>query len=106
MEYDHIGLVTNEKRESEIWVESLRVWITDAKKHPFGVEWLRFEPDSPAPKELQERAHVSFKVKDLEEAAKGYKVLIAPFDVDDTLRVAFYELDDGSVVELMQSLQG
>ena len=47
MEFEHIGLITNEKKDREDWVEATRVWVTNPKQHPFNVEWLRFEPDSP-----------------------------------------------------------
>ena len=33
--------------KDEIFVEATRVWITNCAKHPFQVEWLRFEPDNP-----------------------------------------------------------
>jgi hypothetical protein len=47
MKSEHIGLVTDEKKASEDFVESTRVWVTDPKEHPFHVEWLRYEPGQP-----------------------------------------------------------
>jgi hypothetical protein len=105
MEFDHIGLPTVDKKDSESWVEKTRVWVTNPKEHPFGVEWLRFEPDSPAPDPLKERPHVAFKVKSLADASKGLKVLLEPFEVAGVLRVAFYEAADGSLVEFMEYLK-
>lgn len=105
MEFDHIGIPTDEKKNSESWVEDTRVWVTNPKEHPFMVEWLRFEQDSPVTGPLREKTHVAFRVKNLEEASKGLKVLLEPFEVAGAIRVAFYELEDGSVVELMEYLQ-
>ncbi len=104
MEFDHVGIITEEKKGSESWVEKTRVWVTNPQEHPFKVEWLRYEPDSPVKGSLREKPHVAYKVKSLDEASKGLKVLLEPFEVEGVLRVAFYELDDGAVVELMEYL--
>ena len=41
MEFEHIGLITDEKKDREDWVEATRVWVTNPKQHPYKVEWLR-----------------------------------------------------------------
>ena len=35
MEFEHIGLIADEKKEGEDWVEATRVWVTNPKEHPF-----------------------------------------------------------------------
>ncbi len=104
MQFEHIGLITREKKAGEDWVESTRVWVTNPKEHPFHVEWLRYEPDSPVSGPVREQAHVAYSVESLEEASRGLKVLLAPFEVGGFVRVGFYECQDGAVVELMQYL--
>jgi hypothetical protein len=104
MEFEHIGLITNEKKDREDWVEATRVWVTNPKQHPFKVEWLRFEPDSPVTGPVREKPHVAYRVENLDQAAKGLKVLIEPFVVGGFVRAGFYEYEDGSVLELMQYL--
>ena len=47
MQFDHIGIVTDEKKSDEMYVAATKVWVTDFQNHPFHVEWLRFEPDTP-----------------------------------------------------------
>jgi len=102
MKFEHIGLITNEKKDREDWVEATRVWVTNPKQHPFNVEWLRFEPDSPVTGPVREKSHVAYRVDNLDQAAKGLKVLIEPFVAGGFVRAGFYEYKDGSVVELMQ----
>lgn len=102
MKFEHIGLITDEKKDREDWVEATRVWVTNPKQHPFKVEWLRFEPDSPITGPVREKPHVAYRVDNLEKAARGLKVLIEPFEVGGFVRAGFYEYEDGSVVELMQ----
>ena len=65
------------------------------------VEFLRFEEDCPLPTELQTMCHAAFIVEDLGEAMKGYKVIMEPFDVTETLKCAFV-MDDQALIELMQ----
>lgn len=102
MKFDHIGLTTDEKKDDEDWVESSRVWVTNPKAHPFHIEWLRYEPDSPIKGPVREQPHIAFSVENLEEAAKGLDVLLEPFEVGGFVRAGFYRSADGAVVELME----
>jgi hypothetical protein len=103
--FDHVGLVTDEVKAGETFVEATRVWVTNPRENAFNIEWLRFEPDTPISGLLRFAPHVAYRVDDLSQALDGQKVLAAPFDPtargDDFLRVAFVEVD-GAVVELMQ----
>ena len=101
MEFDHIGVITNEKKEDEVWVEATRVWVTDYKKHPYKVEWLRYEQDSPVKGPVREMPHVAYRVENLKEASKGMKILLEPFDVGFAV-VGFYASKDGAVVEFLE----
>ena len=101
MQFDHVGIVTTQKKPDEIFIAPTRVWITDFQKHPYRVEWLRYEPDSPVTGPVRERPHVAYRVESIDEAAKGLKVLIEPFDVEFAV-VAFFETADGAVVEFME----
>ena len=83
MEFDHVGIITTEKKPGEVFVEATRVWITNLEAHPYRVEWLRFEPDSPVTGPLREMPHIGYRVQSVEaihEASKGLKVLLEPFD--------------------------
>ena len=103
--FDHVGLVTDAKKDGETFVAATRVWVTNPRASAFNVEWLRFEPDSPITGLLRSAPHVAYRVDDIARAIEGHKVLIEPFDPtgrgDDFLRAAFIEVD-GAVVELMQ----
>jgi hypothetical protein len=101
MEFDHIGMVTTEKKADEMFVAATRVWVTDFQKHPHHIEWLRFEPDSPVTGKVRELPHVAYRVDSIQEASRGMKVLIEPFDAG-IATVGFYETADGAVVEFME----
>ena len=102
MEFSHVGMITSDSKPGEVFVEATRVWITDFTQHPFRVEWLRFEPDSPVTGPVREQPHVAYRVDSIEAAAQGMKVLLEPFEPMPKLRVGFYASDDGAVVEFME----
>jgi hypothetical protein len=101
MTFEHIGIITTEPKPGERFVAATRVWRTDFTVHPFRVEWLRFEPDSPVPAAVREMPHVGYRVDDIQQAARGLKVLLEPFDVGPRI-VGFYQTDDGAVIEFQQ----
>jgi hypothetical protein len=102
MEFSHIGVITDEPKAGEVFVEATRVWITDFTKHPYHVEWLRFEPDSPVTGPVREQPHVAYKVASIEAASRGMRVLLEPFQPMENLRVGFYQSNDGAVIEFME----
>jgi hypothetical protein len=100
--FDHVGLITEKEQPGESWVEATRVWVTSPRAHPYNVEWLRFEPDSPVTGPLRTEPHVAYRVNDVYRAVEGHTMLAEPFDVGDGfLTVAFVDVD-GAVVEFMQ----
>ena len=101
MQFDHIGLITAEKKSGETYVAATKVWVTDFQNHPHRVEWLRFEPDSPVTGKVREMAHVAYRVSSIADASRGMKVLLDPFDAGIAV-VGFYETTDGAVVEFME----
>ena len=102
MEFSHVGMITEEPKPGETFVEATRVWITNFVEHPYHVEWLRFEPDSPVRGKLRSEPHVAYRVDSIEQASGGMTVLMEPFVPLEGVRVGFYETADGAVVELME----
>lgn len=103
MTFDHVGIPTTETKTGETFVPATRVWITDAHKHPFRVEWLRFEPDSPVTGPLRDQPHVGYRVESIEqiqELGKGMKVLLEPFDAGFAV-AGFFQTADGASIELV-----
>ena len=73
------------------------ITMTHQKKAPFFInEGVPTFIDKP---------HIAYSVDNLDEASKGLKVLIEPFEVGGFVRAGFYEYKDGTVVELMQFLR-
>ena len=90
-------MVLPEKMEGMIYVEPLKVHITDCTQSPNKIEFLYFEPDSPLPALMQQQAHIAYAVPDIEEAIKDAKVLFGPYDMGN-MWLAFVE-EEGVAIE-------
>ncbi len=99
--FHHIGLPTDEKQPNEMWVEDTRVWVTDPDDHPYKVEFLRYEPDSPVTGPIRDLPHICFVTDDYKREIEGKEVILGPFRPDDTRWVVFV-LQDGIAFEYMQ----
>ena len=103
--FHHIGLPTDGPQPGETYVAETKVWVTRPEKHPYRVEFLRFEPDSPVTGPVRDLPHVAFRVDDIHAALEGEDVIIEPFAPMDGLLVAFF-LKDEAVFEYMQFREG
>lgn len=101
-QFDHVGLPTDEEQPGEMYVAETKVWVTDPAAHPYRVEYLRYEPDSPVSGPVRHLPHTAFRVDNLEAYIEGKEVVLGPFYATDTLRVVFI-LEDGAVFEFMES---
>jgi hypothetical protein len=99
--FHHVGIITDREQPGEIYVAATKVHVTNPSAHPYRIEHLRFEPDSPVTGPVRTQPHMAFTVDDLDAALAGERVLLGPFRAMEGLRVAFV-LKDGAVFELMQ----
>lgn len=99
--FHHVGVITDQPQPGEIFVPETGVHVTNPITHPYRVEYLRFEPDSPVTGPVRDRPHIAFEVDDLEAAIAAEHVLLGPFRPMEGLRVAFI-LKDEAVFEFMQ----
>jgi hypothetical protein len=100
-EFHHFGVPTSTKSENEVYVAGAKVHVSDPEVHPYRVEFLRFDKESPLPEAVRTQPHAAFIVPSLDAALAGRKVIIPPFDATDTFRCAFIS-DGDAVIELMQ----
>jgi hypothetical protein len=102
VQFDHIGVPAAAKRDGMRFLESKRLWLTSPADHPYRVEWLWYEPDSPESALIRTTPHVAYRVARLEDAMVGQTVIAEPFDVFGEVRVSFIEVD-GAPVEFVES---
>jgi hypothetical protein len=101
MRYHHLGIPTTTQRLGETHLEEYKVFCTDHARNPFGIQWMRFEPDCPLPDLVKTVSHVAFEVDDLVRALEGHEVLIEPNSPSEGVMVAFV-VCDGAPVEFLQ----
>jgi len=99
--YHHTGVPTTAPRAGERFLPEYGLHVSGFAESPYGIEWMRFEPDSPVPELVRTVPHVAFEVDDLEVALRGKQVLSAPSSPSAGVRVAMI-VHDGCPIELMQ----
>ncbi len=99
--YHHTGIPTTQPRTGERYLAQFKVWVSGFPDSPYGVEWMRFEADSPVPELVRTVAHVAFEVDDIDRALKGKDVLSAPGSPSAGVRAAMI-VDNGCPIELIE----
>ena len=99
--YHHLGIPTQIPQPGEMYLAQYRVFCTDHERNPFGIQWMRFEPECSLPDLVKTVPHVAFEVDDLNAALAGQEILIAPNRPSANVLVAFI-LCEGAPVELLQ----
>ena len=99
--YHHIGIPTDVPRAGEYYLEKFKMHVSAFETSACGIQWMRFEPDSPVPALIQSVPHVAFEVDDLQAAIEGKEILTAPNSPSEGVMVAMI-LDSGAPVELLE----
>jgi hypothetical protein len=99
--YHHLGIPTHIQREAETYLEKYKMYVSGYETSPYGIEWMRFEPDSPLPELVKTVPHIAFEVEDLVAALEGKEILIEPNSPSEGVTVAFI-VDNGAPIELIQ----
>jgi len=101
MKYHHIGIPTKQSREGEKHLPHLKIFVCSRRDDPYGVEWIRFEPDAPYPELVRRVAHAAFEVESLDEAIRGKEIIIEPNSPSPGVTVAFIE-HNGAPIEFLE----
>jgi hypothetical protein len=96
-----MGIPTDRARTGERYLEHLKVYVSGFETSPYGVEWMRFEPDSPVSELVRTVPHVAFEVDNLDVEVEGKELLGGVSEPSEGVRVAVI-VDDGAPVELLE----
>ena len=101
--YHHLGIPTTRKMPNERYLPQFKFYISGFDSSPFGVEWMRFEKDSPVDTLIQTVPHLAFEVADLdfELANREFKVIGEPGSPSEGVRTAMIE-HNGAPIELIE----
>ena len=99
--YHHTGVPTSERRPDEHYLPQFKLYVSGFSESPYGIEFMRFEPDSPVPAVIKTVPHVAFEVDDIDAALAGKTVLSPPNAPSAGVRVAMI-VHNGAPIELIQ----
>ncbi len=101
MRFHHIGIPTNEIKPNEKYIEQYKFYVSGFDTSDFGIEWMRFEKDSPIAEIIKKVPHIAFKVDDLDSAIIGREMIGEISSPAKGTRVAMI-LENGAPVEFIE----
>ena len=99
--YHHLGIPTDALKPNEVYLEKFKLHVSGFDTSPYGIEWMRFEQDSPISELIKTVPHIAFEVDDLESALEGKEVLTPPNSPSEGVQVAMI-IHNGAPIELIQ----
>jgi len=101
--YHHYGIPTTLKMPDERYIPHFKFYVSGFETSPFGIEWMRFEPDCPLPELIQTVPHIAFVVQDMdyELSNRNFDVIVPPNYPATGIRVAMIE-HNGAPIELIE----
>jgi len=99
--YHHLGIPTSAPHPDEKYIEEYKMYVSGFESSDFGIEWMRFEADSPISELVQSIPHIAFEVDNLDLALKGKRMIGEITSPSPGIRVAMI-LENGAPIELME----
>ncbi len=101
--YHHLGIPTDKPIKGEKYLPQFKFYVSGFDTSPFGIEWMRFEPDSPIDELIKSVPHLAFEVDDLDlELSRHDLNIITPPNVPFVgIRVAMI-VHNGAPIELIE----
>jgi hypothetical protein len=99
--FHHMGIPTNTPQPGEQYLEDWKMYVSGFETSPYGIEWMRFEQDSPVSELVRTLPHVAFEVDDLDAALEGKQLISDVSSPSEGVRVAMI-IDNGAPIELLE----
>jgi hypothetical protein len=101
--YHHLGIPTDKPVKGERYLPQFKCYVSGFANSPFGIEWMRFEPDSPVDDLIQRFPHLAFEVDnlDLELSRHDFIIITPPNTPTEGIRVAMIS-HNGAPIELIE----
>lgn len=101
--YHHLGIPTDKSFEGEKYLPQFKFYVSGFDTSPFGIEWMRFDDDSPMDELIKTIPHIAFEVDDLdfELSRRDFEILTPPNSPGEGTRVAMI-LHNGAPIELIE----
>lgn len=103
--FHHLGIPTTKQLPGEKYIKGLKIFVTGFDTSPYGIEWMRFEEDSPISEIVKTIPHLAFEVEDINKAIEGKNILTDVHSISEGIKVAMI-LDNDAPVELLEFSTG
>jgi hypothetical protein len=103
--YHHLGIPTTVPRPEEEHLSHLKIHVSGFATSPYGIEWMRFDPDCAISDIIRTVPHIAFEVDNLEAALEGRELLGEVSSPSQGVRVAMF-IHDGVPIELLEFSKG
>ena len=101
MKYHHIGIPTKEKKIHEKYLKKYKFYVSGFETSEYGIEWMRFEKDSPISDLIQTIPHIAFEVDDLDAAIEGKELIGEISSPSRGVRTAMIK-ENGAPIEFIE----
>jgi hypothetical protein len=99
--YHHMGIPVEEPFPGEVHIPHLGIYVGGFKHSPYGIEFMRFEPQCKIHDLVKKVPHVAFVVDNMEEALVDKELLVEINSPSPGLKVAMIVHNDAPI-ELME----
>jgi hypothetical protein len=101
--YHHLGIPTVDQIKGERYLPQFKFYVSGFNTSPFGIEWMRFDPDCIIDDLIKKIPHLAFEVDDLdlELFRHNLKIISPPNPPANGIRVAMIE-HNGAPIELIE----
>ncbi len=101
MKYHHIGIPTNEIKPGEKYLAEYKMYVSGFETSEYGIEWMRFEKNSPISDIIKKIPHIAFEVDNLESAVEGKELIDKISSPSKGVRVAMI-IENGAPIEFIE----
>ena len=101
MRFHHIGIPTNERKPNEKYLKQYKFYVSGFDTSEFGIEWMRFEKESPISEIIRKIPHIAFEVDNLDLAIQGKQLIGEVSSPSKGVKVAMI-IENGAPVELLE----
>jgi hypothetical protein len=102
--YHHLGIPTSIPHPNEKYIPHLKIYVSGFDSSPYGIEWMRFDPDCQISELIKTVPHIAFEVDDLDAAIVDLTLIGEVTSPSEGVRVAMI-VDDGAPIELIEFSQ-
>ena len=99
--YHYLGIPTSKPHTNEKYLAENEMYVSGFEISEFGIEWMRFEDNSPISELIQSVPHIAFEVDDLDKAIKRKK-MIGKITAPSPGKRAAMIIENGAPIELLE----